>query len=304
MRYDDAVSLYLRACQVRGLKAYTISGYREKLSYFRHFVRLEDVTDLTGDMIDDYILYLHGQDISKATVATYLRPIKGFLTWAETEGILNPNLKLSLAVKIPRAPSRKAQILSADQLHVLFSGIVVADCLSVRDGLILALMIDSGLRQNEVITLEVKNINFVDRTLKVYGKGDKERYVPLGKFTGQLIQRYLQLSDPHRRTKESRSRLLLDRHGNPITPNAVKLMIAKRKKKCGFDFSAHKLRHNFATNYCLDEYARNGTMDIFRLKAIMGHCNIETTMVYMHLAQELVAATTSISHLDQIDLHL
>lgn len=299
-----AINLYLRCCEIRGLKKNTISGYKERLTYFSNFVPITKLEELEPQTIESYILHLHQQPLSKATVATYLRPVKSFLHWAESELLISADLELSNAVKLPRAPARKVDILDNNQLQTLFSSIDTTDILSVRDGLILALMLDSGLRQNEVVQLKKNDINLSEHTMKVYGKGDKERYVPLGKFTADLIRRYLFLSEKYRNTPEAEKYLLLDRYGSPITPNCIKLMVSKKKRSSGINFSAHKLRHNFATNYCLDEYARSGSMDIFKLKSIMGHNNIETTMVYMHLAQELIAAKTSISHLDKIKIHL
>ena len=98
-----------------------------------------------------------------------------------------------------------------------------------------------------------------------------------------------------------RDYFFLERDRNsPITDNAVKLLVNRMAKKLPFEFSAHKLRHNFATNYCLDQYEANGQIDIYRLKVLLGHSELKTTEMYLHIANEIIASQTHISHLDKV----
>lgn len=306
MLFSEALNRFERDCQLRALKHNTISGYITAMHRFQSATGVTDISQISVELVEEYILELHQQDLSKATVATYLRPLRAFFYYLERKKYLDPDLCIGSSVKLPRAPIRKVDILTSDQLQQLFADIEPNDPLSVRNALILALMLDSGLRRNEVITLQLKNLNMSANTIKVLGKGDKERIVPIGNFTLQLLQLYLDLTDKHklRTTPEKQQYLLLDRYGDPITENAVKLMIHKKADQPVISFSAHKLRHNFATNYCLDEYNRNGNVDIYKLKAIMGHSELTTTMGYMHLTQELYATSSSISRLDYIKMKL
>ena len=114
-----------------------------------------------------------------------------------------------------------------------------------------------------------QDVNFDSNILKVCGKGNKERV-----FVG--------------------------RRGQNLTCDAVKHMISKLAAKLPFEFSSHKLRHNFATNYCLDQYEKYGQVDIYRLMILMGHENINTTRRYLHFANQLIAVKTNSSHIDGI----
>lgn len=307
MTSKEALQRFDRDCQLRGLKPKTIVNYMASVQRFLVTRCIVDIPeDLSVDDVEEYILFLHRQDLSKATVATYLRPVRIFLRFLESKKILDADLGIGASVKLPRSPVRKVDILTTTQLQQLFADVDPSDVLSVRNALILALMLDSGLRRNEVITLQLKHLNLGAKTIKVLGKGDKERIVPIGNFTLQLLKLYLRMTDQShlRKTHDEKKYLLLGRRGNPITENAIKLMINKKSSQLGIKFSAHKLRHNFATNYCLDEYQRNGNMDIYKLQAIMGHEDLITTMRYMHLAQEIYAASSSISHLDYIKIEL
>ena len=128
----------------------------------------------------------------------------------------------------------------------------------------------------------------------VCGKGNKERTVPLGSFTIRFMREYLRLC-PHKSDK-----IFVERRGEPLTCNAVKLLVRKLAKELPFELSSHKLRHNFATNYCIDQYETRGNIDIYSLMIIMGHEDIETTERYLHHAKEIISTRNSISHLDKL----
>lgn len=131
-------------------------------------------------------------------------------------------------------------------------------------------------------------------TIKVLGKGAKERLVPLGNLAKKLLEDYLSAC-PY-----SSDYVFLDKFGLPLSGNAIRLFVSKLKKKLNFDLSSHKLRHNFATNYCINHLKKDGSSSIYDLSILMGHESIETTKKYEHFAHELIAAQNNISHLDKI----
>ncbi|MCI8403065.1 MAG: phage integrase family protein [Lachnospiraceae bacterium] len=96
--------------------------------------------------------------------------------------------------------------------------------------------------------------------------------------------------------------LFVSASGFHLSRNAVKLMIRKTASSLPFDLSSHKLRHNFATNYCVDQMEQSGRVDIYRLMYIMGHEDIKTTNRYLHFACEILAGKGHISHLDLLDI--
>ena len=94
--------------------------------------------------------------------------------------------------------------------------------------------------------------------------------------------------------------VFVDRYGNSITNNAIKKLVQKLKKSTGLDFCSHKLRHNFATNYCIDSLEQTGQCDAFTLQVLMGHESVKTTEKYMHYASSMVASKNVHSHLDMV----
>jgi site-specific recombinase XerD len=130
--------------------------------------------------------------------------------------------------------------------------------------------------------------------MKVHGKGNKERLVPLGNISKRYIFEYMKVCP------FDSLYLFVSRRGDIVSPNSLKQMVSKIGKKLPFEFSCHKLRHNFATNYCLDQYRFNGNIDIYSLMSIMGHENVKTTERYLHFATQIIASENHISHLDKI----
>ena len=230
--------------------------------------------------------------LSKATRSTYIRHVKIFLRWAENEYTAAYSAR---AVKVPKSPKRNVRIYSDDEVKQIFSGIQAeTPWLTLRNKCIVALMYDSGLRQSEVCTLQKSNISFSDNRMTVRGKGDKERTVPLGQLTRHFMLEYF-AQCPY-----SDNTVFLNRRGEPLTCNAVKLFVSRLADSLPFELSSHKLRHNFATNYCIDQYREHGQVDIYRLMYLMGHEGIDTTRRYLHMANEILASQGCISHLDNV----
>ena len=187
------------------------------------------------------------------------------------------------------------RVYSEQEIRQIFNAVSCSvDWISCRNKAIISFMLDSGIRQEEVCTLKASNVLCERNRMVVCGKGDKERTVPLGNHSIALYKEYRKLCPFDSETA------FVTKIGKPLIPNTVKLMVSKLGKKLPFEISSHKLRHNFATNYCLDMYYENGKIDIYRLMVIMGHEDISTTRRYLHLANEIIASSECFSHLDKV----
>lgn len=288
--YDE----FLLSKRLAGLSKETVRDYAQLLRPFVIYLGInEDFCAVaTRDAIKCYIGSLIDKDISKATLATYIRNIKIFLKWAAECQAVQYDYQL---IKVPKNPKRRVKIYSDSEVMQIFSAIdAESEWLVSRNKAIIALMYDSGLRQAEVCSLKWSTVSFSENRMTVRGKGDKERIVPLGKLTAYYLQEYQELC-PH--TSKS---VFVGRRGQKLTCNSVKLLVSRLAARLPFELSSHKLRHNFATNYCLDQYDKTGQVDLFRLMILMGHEDIETTKLYLHLAYEIIGARDSVSHLDKI----
>ena len=140
-----------------------------------------------------------------------------------------------------------------------------------------------------------RDVDLQRRIMKVHGKGNKERFVPVGNISLQYIQKYRDVC-PYK----NKPYVFCTKDGSQLTRNTVKLFMHDVAVCLPFEFSSHKLRHNFATNFLVDQYTHKGSMDIYALLAIMGHEDVATTQRYLHIANQLIYSSAHISHLDSV----
>lgn len=293
MTVQETFENFIFSRQLADLSPKTLEDYQQFIRPFvAHIGLKKDFYTITQDDINGYIKIVLKKPISKATRATYIRHIKIYLKWCAEEYQARYNVK---QIKVPRSPKKNVKIYTSSDMLDIFSTVhAETPWLTYRNKCIVALMYDSGLRQSEVCSLLKSKIDFSENRMTVHGKGDKERTVPLGQTTQHYIKLYLEAC-PFEGVH-----LLLNRRGEPLTGNAVKLFMSKLADELPFELSSHKLRHNFATNYCIDQYNKYGQVDIYRLMYLMGHEEIETTQRYLHFAMEIIASKGAISHLDYI----
>ena len=288
-------------CILKGLLPRSIQNYEEIIQRFINFTGDIDMELVNVDLINSYIMSLYNRKLSKASIGTYLRHLKVFFKFCEEKGYTN--YKLAKEIPIPRQPKKLITIYSNEEIQCIFDKVYIENnWIHVRNAFIISIMLDSGLRLAEVANLKLGDVNTQNNVIKVTGKGNKERLVPAGKLSVSLMNEYLDLIRDIRALKSDDYLLIRDEDYKPITRNAIKLFLHKLSTQLPIEFSAHKLRHNFATNYCIDEYNRTGSMDIYKLKTLLGHEEIETTMRYMHLAQQIIISNTKSSHLDLIGI--
>lgn len=293
MTLQKAFEKFIFAKRIQGLSAKSIADYEMMIGLFVRYIG-EDISveNLTREQVDGYMMYQLERGLSRSTFASYVRNAKIFLIWLEKECSIDVQ---ATEIKTPKTPKTMPYIYSNEDIARIFSIIQFdEEWLTYRNKSIVALMLDSGLRQEEICNLKKTDVDFHGNIIKVHGKGNKERLVPLGLLAKRFLITYLELC-PH----ESK-RIFVNLHGENLTTTALKQMARKMAKELPFEFSCHKLRHNFATNYCLDQYEQYGKIDVYSLMAIMGHESIQTTERYMHIATQILASRQHISHLDRI----
>lgn len=293
MTLEDAYREFIETKKLAGCAPKTITDYSSFVGmYVRYVGPTIDVGNLTPQMTNDYILNVREQNLSKSTRSTYIRNMKIFLRWIEKECNLDVNVK---KIYVPKAGRALPHIYSSTEIMQIFQAIESnEEWIVKRNRAAIALMLDSGLRQSEVCYLQLNDINFNTNIITVVGKGDKMRLVPLGNIAKALIIQYMQIQPYCGQT------FFTSKEGYPLTQDALKHILYKLSTKLPFTVSSHRLRHNFATNYCLDQYREFGKVDIYTLMVIMGHNDIKTTEIYLHHAKEILAAEQHVSHLDKL----
>lgn len=294
MTLENCLAEFLFQKELAGLAKTSIDDYRNILSVMVRSMGSElALESFTYDIVTSYVMELYKRPLSRSTVATYIRNLRIFLRWVHMEYGLSFD---PLRIKVPKSPKKIVHIYTDTEIQYLFNCVRTSiDWITARNRSIIALMLDSGIRQGEVCGLLKKHLDFERMVLSVTGKGSKDRLVPLGYMSKVFLQDYFSIC-PY---KDS-DYVFLDRLGNPISGNAIRLFVNRLQKQLPFDLTSHKLRHNFATNYCIDNIRKSGNTHIFDLSILMGHESIETTKKYEHIAHEVIAVENSISHLDAI----
>lgn len=294
MSLSDLLNDFLFEKELAGLSPASITAYRDMLQIFVNFAGADLKIELISDaLVKQYIKNLMKRGLAKATLASYIRNLRIFLKWVSIEYGLSFD---PTKIKVPKAPRRMVRILSDSEIERLFNSVGGSmPWIVARNRAMIALMLDSGVRQAEVCGLLKCNIDLERMILKVTGKGAKDRLVPLGDVSLMYLKEYLSVCP----FKDSPC-VFLGRLGEPITTNAVKVFMNRLKHQTGFDLSSHKLRHNFATNFCIDNLHDTGSSHVYDLSILLGHESIETTKIYEHFAHSMIAAEFRNSHLDRV----
>lgn len=182
MTLQQAFDNFIFSRRIQGATDKTIECYSSFVMPFVDYIGADaDIYTINRDLVNNYINLLFKRQISRSTVSTYVRHIKIFLKWIESE---YEHFLQADKIKVPKTPKKVAHIFTDDEIVAIFEAVQVSEeWISIRNRLIIALMLDSGLRQSEVCTLQRCDINFKSGTMKICGKGNKERIVPFGNIT-------------------------------------------------------------------------------------------------------------------------
>ena len=255
----------------------TVEAYHYDLERLRGF--LESDTARRVDRVDDYDLkdYVatlkEEHDCKPATLSRTISSMRVFFSWLETEGHLDGNPARKL--RNPKKGKRLPVYLTPTEARELLTRRDPEDPMDARNRTILMLLTMSGIRLSELVGLDISDLDFEQRTIKVMGKGRKERLVPMNSKLAEALEAWLAVRPAGQGGCRA---LFLDRHGNRVTPRMVQYAVRKAVKALGLDprTSPHKLRHTYATNLYAEE------VDLRDVQELLGHANISSTSIYTH----------------------
>jgi integrase/recombinase XerC/integrase/recombinase XerD len=270
----------------------TIENYENTIRYFCSYLAHQrgatvdeiKISSITGNDLKNYIVWLRnrplnmnhpfkepGGKLSKRSIRNYTVDIKTFFHYLHQEGLAED---LFNNVKVIKPEKKVIVPLSAKEVEKIDSCYNTRSRIGCRNYCMIHLMLDAGLRLNEVCILRLQDMNFDNKYIQVHGKGSKERIVPMSRNLRKYLYEYVSL---HRTVTSDY--LFTDTAGNIISGNSVNSVFARLRKKCGVQrLRPHLLRHTFATCFIMG----GGSVEMLRI--LMGHESINTTQLYMHLA--------------------
>lgn len=259
----------------------TIRWYSDILSALNVFLRSEArLGDLTVRRLRAYQSHLrarrkpNGEPLSDETLHDHVRGIKAFLSWLHREGYADEDL--ARRIDLPKVGKKDLEVLTEKELAQLFQHLPLSDDQGCRNGAIVSLMVDCGLRLMEVTQLNINDVELGDGLVRVLGKGRRQEQVPFGAFTGKLLRRYVQHFRPH--IANGTDALFVNQYGERLGVEGIKSMFQRLAERSGVDrLHPHLLRHTAATRLLA-----NGC-DLHTVQRILRHRNVATTTLYLHL---------------------
>lgn len=289
--------MFILEQEYRNNSPVTISWYKDQLTEFFKWLGSEDPADLNLLKFKQYGVFLksqnkrNGDKLSSSSVHGAMRAVKAFYNFCIGEDYLDD---FSRQLRLPKVYKKEQLILDDQEILLLLK---VLDNSAARNNqrnrCFVLLMLDSGLRRGEIPRININDISFPTRSMIVRGKGSKQRLIPMGEKTcSQLLDYRLRF----RSAAGGSEPFFLDQNGNRCSDNLVKLVFQRLKEETGIErLHPHLLRHTFATYYLAD----GGDLETLRL--ILGHSNIHTTQMYLHLAFNLkLQRSRHNSHIDKL----
>ncbi len=288
-----AVAKFLRALRERNASPHTIKAYMRDLSQFAEYVGQQEWRDIDHVLIRGYLSSLYEGGLSKTSVARALAALRSLYKWLAQEGEVDQNPAALLAT--PKLPKKLPRVPTIEEVNsVLDSAMPASSAFAERDQVILELLYGCGIRNSELIGINVDDIRWSQEILLVRGKGRKERYVPFGDSAKAALQAYL----PARQrvlggTRQTTERaLLVNLRGSRLTTRSVGRIVKQIAVARGLspDVHPHTLRHAFGT-HMLEEGA-----DLRAIQEMLGHERLSTTQRYTQLTVKHVMEVYDRTH--------
>jgi integrase/recombinase XerC len=274
----------------RRLSEHTLAAYMRELAAFLTWCQRSGIKDwrrVDGAQLRSFAARSHAAGLQPRSVQRRLSALRTFFSFLVREGLLKHNPAVD--VRAPKAGKRLPHTLDVDQMGALLS-LKPKGPLGARDLAMMELLYSSGLRLAELVGLNLADLHLADRTVRVTGKGNKTRIMPVG--TQALAALKLWLGERGTLAKPAETALFLNHRGRRLGGRAVQLLVARHARAQGLPMGVHPhlFRHSFATH--LLESSR----DLRAVQELLGHASIGTTQIYTHLDFQHLARIYESSH--------
>lgn len=275
----------------------TITSYEQDIISFYYFIFSEgvDIDDVDMQIIRNYLSTQIEKGISKRTLCRRLSCYRHYYSFLLEKGYVHDNC--FVFVHSPKKEIRYPRALYIEQVDTLFErNRERSDHLMLRDQVILELLYASGMRASEFVNVKIQDIDFRNRSIRIIGKGNKERIVPFTKSASITMKDYLKDCRPLLLSKNKREYnldfFILNDQGKRLTTRGLEYILKNIEKLtgCNYDLHPHLFRHSFATHLL------EGGADLRVIQELLGHESLNTTQVYTHVTEENIKQQFAASH--------
>jgi integrase/recombinase XerD len=267
------------------MSAHTISAYLNDIGKLNQYLEITnnkvDADGITNADIKLFISWVNELGMQASTQARVLSGLKSFFGFLLLEGIIKEDP--SLLVEMPRITKKLPDTLSVEEINAIISAVDASKSEGIRDKALLEVMYGCGLRVSELTTLKISNLFVKEEYLKVIGKGNKERIVPIGSTALKLLRIYLEEVRVHILVKaNNEDYIFLNRLGTSLSRISIFNIVKDLVERAGIKkvVSPHTFRHSFATHLI------EGGADLRAVQEMLGHSSIITTEIYTHINRD------------------
>jgi tyrosine recombinase XerC len=300
LEYIEKYAFYLK--KEKNYSINTIISYNNDLLQLYDYLLEEykifntyNIKKIDHKTIRRYIIYLKNRKYSRRTIARKVSTVRSFFKFLYRKSIININPTLNLIV--PKINKKLPCFLYLEEVNKLIETPLRNNPFGLRDRAILEILYGTGIRVGELVNLDVDDIDLYEKTMKVFGKGSKERILPLGKPSIKAIREYLNsriiFIKKNPKKIYDNNALFLNRFGGRLTARSIRRHINKYMRIADLNkkISPHVLRHSFATHLL------GGGADLRSVQELLGHKSLSTTQIYTHITKERLKIVYQKSHL-------
>ena len=277
----------------RNVSTHTMDAYKKDINQYLVYLGdldIKNLTDVKSTHIRDYIRILSDRGMAPASISRIISSIRTYYRFLSSENILDENPVL--LINNPKLSKKLPDVLSEKEISLIINAIQESSQFYQRDKAIIELLYSCGIRVTELCNLDMSNLFIDEDLIRVMGKGNKERLLPLGIRSKKYLDDYIKHSRNSHIKKSGSSFVFVSRNGNQLTRAMINIILNKWTQASGLkkSVSPHKLRHSFATHLL------EGGADLRFVQALLGHSDISTTQIYTHIDKHYLKEVYKIHH--------
>ena len=277
----------------RNVSTHTMDAYKRDINQYLLYLGdldIKNLSDVKSTHIRDYIRILSDGGMAPASISRIISSIRTYYRFLSSENILDENPVL--LINNPKLPKKLPDVLSEKEISLIINAIQKSSQFYQRDKAIIEMLYSCGIRVTELCNLEMSNLFIDEDLIRVMGKGNKERLLPLGIRSRRYLDDYIKHSRNSHIKKSGSSFVFVSRNGNQLTRAMINIILNKWTQASGLkkSVSPHKLRHSFATHLL------EGGADLRFVQALLGHSDISTTQIYTHIDKHYLKEVYKIHH--------
>lgn len=291
MHYEEELQRYLQFIKLeKSLSENSVFSYKNDLQRYLRFVahdlRIHNLNGVTLQHIEQYIEELSAMDLAVSSIARNISSIRGFHEFAVVEGMAEANP--AELIELPQKTKELPDVLNPDEVAALIDSPNRETDAGIRNAAIMETLYATGMRVSELTGLELNNLIFEIGFIRVLGKGNKERLVPVGEAAQLAIEHYIETVRPKfqsdKNPQKSQNKVFLSQRGNPLSRMSIWNIVNDAAERAGIEKNVypHIFRHSFATHLL------EGGADLRAVQEMLGHSSIITTEIYTHVDRSLL----------------